>query len=163
MEKIGKPKDLVKYTSYNNIKNGVTSIFTLRIKAYIGVLALLSALFIYLLTTRTEIEAIVTREPGIMFTRINQTTSSNLFNYKLVNKTFNPKNIELKVLEPSSAELITFGGFSMVPDQEITAGRFMIILPNADLQGGKSTIKLGLFVEGEQIEVLETRFTGPQN
>ena len=163
MEKIGKPKDLIKYTSYNNIKKGVNSIFTLRIKAYIGVLAILSSLFIYLLTTRTEIEAIVTREPGIMFTRVNESTSSNLFNYKFVNKTFDPKNIELKVLEPNDAELVSFGGFPMVPDQEITSGRFMIMLPNTNLKGGKSTIKLGLFVEGEQIEILETRFTGPQN
>lgn len=162
MDKVGKPQNLIKYASYNNIKSGDKSIFTLRVKAYIGVLTVLATLFVYLLTTRADIEAIVTREPGVLFARVDNQHTSNLFGYKLVNKTFDEKKIELKVLAPEKAEVRLFGAFPVVPEQEIASGKFMVILPNSELNDGKATIKLALIVEGKQIEILETRFTGPR-
>ncbi|TNE72805.1 cytochrome c oxidase accessory protein CcoG [bacterium] len=162
MEKIGKPKQLIKYASYNNIKKGINEIFTTRVKAYSVVLTVLASLFVYMLTTRADVESIVTRVPGVLFARIDDQTSSNLFNYKLVNKTFEKKHIELKILSPSAADLRNFGEFPNVNPQDISEGRFMVILPNSNLEAGKAELVLGLFVDGKQVEEIKTRFTGPK-
>ncbi len=162
MEKIGKPKQLIKYASYNAIKKGINQIFTTRVKAYSVVLTILATLFVYLLTTRADIESIVTRVPGVLFARVDDNHTSNLFSYKLVNKTFDSKFIELKVLSPASAQFTNVGEFPVVQPQDIATGRFMIILPNTEISNGKADIRLGLFVDGKMIEEIETRFTGPQ-
>ena len=163
MTKIGKPKELIRYASYNQIKEDKKSIFTTRVKAYSSVLVVLMSLFVYLLTTRTEVEAIITRVPGILFAKVDDNTTSNLFSYKLVNKTFIDKEIELKIISPVSALLKPFGDFPTVPHQEIAEGRFMIFLPNAEMEKGRAAIKLGLYVDDEFVEEMTTQFTGPRD
>jgi polyferredoxin len=132
------------------------------VKAYSVVLTVLVTVFVYLLTTRTEIEAIITRVPGILFARVDDATTSNMYSYKVVNKTFDDKEMELKVVSPATAQLRLFNEFATIAEQSISEGRFMILMPNTELQAGKATIVLGLYVDGKLIENLETRFTGPQ-
>src|SRR6185436_2924825 len=55
MDKVGRPRGLVRFASLNNIEHGAPQHFTARMKLYAGVLAALIGLFLFLVFTRADV------------------------------------------------------------------------------------------------------------
>lgn len=55
MIKIGKPRGLIRFASYNAIRDGVKKLFTARVAGYSVVLTALLGVLVYLLFTRSEV------------------------------------------------------------------------------------------------------------
>ena len=70
MTSIKKPAGLIRYASENSIVKGVKLRFTTRIKAYTSVLALLLSLLIFLLVSRTDLDARLMRTAGMTYTSL---------------------------------------------------------------------------------------------
>ncbi len=88
MEKVNFPRGLIRYTSYNNIVKEQKLKITPRIIGYsmvfIGLLAIVSTL----LLVRKPIDTTILRTPGVMFQETADGYITNLYNIKIVNKTF---------------------------------------------------------------------------
>jgi polyferredoxin len=97
MDKIDKPRGLIRYASFNNIENKTPFTFTNRIIAYSVVLVLLIGVFTFALLGRSEIETTILRTPGTLFQETQDGNIVNIYNIQLANKTTNELTFELRL------------------------------------------------------------------
>ena len=89
MESINLPKGLIRYASENEIEKKEKFKITARMKGYIAVLVILIGVFSGMLFIRNNVEANILRLPGQLYERKDNNIISNVFTYKVVNKTNN--------------------------------------------------------------------------
>ncbi len=102
MLKIGKPKGLIRFASYNSIKDGVQKLINGRVIGYSLVLVVLLSVLGFALATRSDVETTVLKVPGTLYQRENGFIT-NLYNIECVNKTFNDISLDIRVAEPLGA------------------------------------------------------------
>lgn len=160
MDKVGKPRGLVRYASEENIADGKPWRFTGRMKAYTTVLVVLVCVLATLLLLRSDVETTILRTPGMMFQEREDGTITNLYQLKMVNKTNVDMPIELK-LEGIDGHLEMVGDNLLLKKQGLGEGAFFVVLDPADLKKLSTDIKIGVYSNGELIETVKTRFLGP--
>jgi cytochrome c oxidase accessory protein FixG len=162
MVKIGKPTGLIRYSSFNAIKDGVKKLFTPRVAGYSVVLLALVSVLVFMMATRSPVETTILRVSGTSYQMDSLGIVSNIFNVNIVNKTFEAIEIHLKVEDFPEAELTVPGGATIIlPPNGYHKGVMVLKLPNEKLPTTSIKIQLGLYRNGEKIESLSTRFAGP--
>ncbi len=161
MEKIGRPKGLIRYDSLSGIEKGVRKIFTPRVIGYTAILTLLIVLQGFLFATRSDIEVVVLRTPGMLFQKLDNGNISNLYNYQLVNKTTEDQtNISFRLAKPTG-QIKTVGEISDAKKQAISEGAFFVEIPPDELNGRKTKITIEVVQDEEVIDRIRTNFLGP--
>ena len=155
------PTGLIRYSSYNAIETGEKKIFTPRIIAYSVVLTLMIAVSSFFLSTRTPFEAIILRQPGTLYQTMNDSTYSNMYQYKLVNKTLQPTSFHIKIIKPEG-NVSMVGKNHKLPEQGIIEGRFFAQFHKKNIQLGKTKIIFGIYSDTTQIETVYSSFIGPE-
>ncbi|MEP2668520.1 MAG: cytochrome c oxidase accessory protein CcoG [Cyclobacteriaceae bacterium] len=162
MVKIGKPKGLIRYSSYTAIKDGVLKIFTPRIAGYSVVLTALVSLLLYFIVTRADIDTTVLKAPGTLYSKTEDGQITNVYNIEFVNKTFDDVALDVRVESPETASLLKIGDQQiLVPKEGILKGLFMIKLPEEEISSMKMNVVLGIYQDGKKIETANARFIGP--
>jgi cytochrome c oxidase accessory protein FixG len=162
MVKVNKPKGLIRYSSFNTIKNGKQKLFTPRIAGYVVVLTALMTILVYLVSTRKDIEMTVLKVPGTLYSKTDDGKITNMYSIEFVNKTFDDVPLELKIESPASASLMRVGGPDiLVPKEGILKGLYMVKLPPEEVRSMKMTVELGVYEHGKKIISTKARFIGP--
>ncbi len=161
MDKTGFERGLIRYDSENNIASGKKKIFTPRVIAYTGVLVVLMSVFVYLLFSRSEVEAIVLRMPGQLYQKVDENTFSNVYNFKLINKTADDKNYTFKLLSPEGRLETAGNAVILTKGSDLSEGALLIYLDKARMQGNKTPIEIGVYEGDRLVDKVETSFTGP--
>jgi len=162
MVKIGKPKGLIRYSSYSAIKEGVLNILTPRIAGYTAVLTVLLGLLTYFILTRADIDTTILKAPGTLYSKTDDGQIANVYNIEFVNKTFDDVLLDIRVESPQSASLQKIGDPNiLVPSEGILKGLFMIKLPESEISTLKMNVVLGIYQNGKKIESANARFIGP--
>jgi len=159
---INKPEGLVRYASENSIVNGVQLKFTTRIKAYTGVLVLLISLLVFLLASRTDLDARLMRTNGMTYTSLPDGRIENLYSLKLANKTHKDIAISLK-LENVKGEIAMVGSSNLVVKKEDYSNvQFFVKLNRDDVKGWKIPLQIGLYEGNVKIKTITANFMGPE-
>jgi polyferredoxin len=161
MERIGKPRGLIRYASLNGIERGEPLRVTPRLVGYTVVLLALIGVFLYLLFTRNDVETTLLRAPGALFQEMPDGRLSNLYVVKMLNKTHEEVTAELR-LEGIEGRLQVLGRPLRVGGGEQGEASVLIELEASRLSGGKTPVEIGVYVGGRQIDVLRTVFIGPR-
>jgi len=161
MDKIRRPRGLIRYASLNGIERGEKLKVTPRLIGYTVILAALIGLFFYLLFTRTEVQTTLLRAPGALFQEMPSGRISNLYLLKLVNKSHHEVPVALK-LENLPGELRVMGQELKVPPERLIEASVLIELAPADLAGGTTPLVIGVYKGDQRIETLKTVFVGPR-
>jgi len=161
MLKINKPKGLIRYASEEGITLNQPFKFTKRVIAYTAVLFILTTALMVLLFTRSDTETVILRTPGILFQERPNHQISNLFNYKIINKTnySYPVTFKLENID-GSIEFIS-DKHPVLQSGEISEGTFFIIVDEDKLNSIKTKIKIGVYHDKELLETIKTNFIGP--
>lgn len=161
MEKVDRPTGLIRYDSHSNIEKGEKRILTPRAWAYSFVLIALVIFQSFLFNTRSEVESLLLRTPGMLYQEQEDNYISNLYNYQLINKTNESiDNVEFRLLN-IEGRIKTVGSIQDIPKMEMVKGALFIEIKKEDLNDRKNKIKLELYSNGEPIDKLETNFLGP--
>ncbi len=161
MTAVGKPKGLVRYASENGIAQGAKLRFTGRMKFYSVLLIILASLLSFMLITRKNVDGTIVRAPGMLYQERGTDSISNLYVIKIVNKTIRDIPVELRI-ENAPGRIIEAQGQDIIVKKEGQGqASFFIILPKSFINERKTTIKVGLYEAGEQINILQTNFMGP--
>lgn len=161
MEKVERPKGLIRYASENSIQEGFQELFTGRVKAYSIVLVLLIAGFISLIATRDELSATITRFPGMTYQMRDNGTVSNLYQITLINKTFKPQTVDLKSLVPGfEVEMVGDQHWVLEPQSKVE-GRFFLVKNQNEVLTPQQKVDLSLLHNGEEIDEINTSFMAP--
>ena len=162
MISIQKPKGLIRYASENSITDGVQLKFSNRIKAYTAVLTLLISLLVFLLVSRTDLDARLMRTSGMTYTSLPDGRIENLYSLKLANKTHKDIAISLK-LENIAGEITVVGSSSMVVKQEDYNNlQFFVKLNRSEVKNWKTQLQIGLYENNVKIKTISAKFIGPE-
>ncbi len=162
MVKINKPKGLIRYSSYNAIKNGVQKLFTPRIAGYSVVLTLLISLLGYFIFTRADVQVTILKAPGTLYTKTDDGHITNLYQVELVNKTFEDLPLELKIESPSTASIMKVGEANLIiPKEGMMKRMYLVQIPENEIKEMKTIIELGIYAEGKRISHTKAKFVGP--
>jgi cytochrome c oxidase accessory protein FixG len=160
MDKVGRPRGLIRYDSYNGIAEGRKRIFTPRVIAYSVVLLILLVVNGLLLGSRHDVETILLRTPGKLFQVVDENTVSNLYNYQVINKTNKEMPIEFRLVS-EFGEIKLVGQPPVATQGKVAEGALFIEMPKAQLQGRKTELTVEVYSNGELIDKATTNFFGP--
>ncbi len=161
MDAVDLKKGLIRYTSEEQIQTGDAFVFSTRAKAFSVVLVLLIGIMSALLFSRTEIETTILRTPGMRYQTNDNGSISNLYNYKLINKS-NKDLIFHFIPVDSKIELKLVGHEPALIKQEVVEGAFFISAPLEYFKAGKAKTDLEIQDdEGRVIESVEISIMGP--
>ncbi len=160
MEKVEKPKGLIRYSSYNGIADKQSKLVDWRIGGYSAVLSILLGLMIFLLTTRIPIETTILRTPGVLYQETADELIRNLYNIKVVNKTYHDKPIQLKIQSPPNSR-ITMVAPLTVPSDDLGQTAFFIDIPKSKIREQKNPISIDVYSGSEFLETVKTTFIAP--
>ena len=165
MESINLPKGLIRFASEDEIEKKSKFKLTARMKGYIAVLTILTGIFIGLLFLRNDVEANVLRLPGQLYEHKEGNIISNVFTYKLVNKTTKDINdISFKLRKyKGEIKLVSTTDSFMVPGQELAEGTLFIEIDKSELSGDKNKLVIEVYSADELIETTTVNFLGPRN
>ncbi|MBL7846751.1 MAG: cytochrome c oxidase accessory protein CcoG [Cyclobacteriaceae bacterium] len=162
MVKINKPKGLIRYASYNSIKNGIQLLFTPRVIGYSVVLLALITILSFTLATRSDVETTVLKVPGTLFQRTDDGFFTNLYTIEFVNKTFDPLQLKVKVESPSTATLVLPEGSDiLLPAEGLMKRMCFIKLPADAISEARTIVIIGVYQEDRLLEKVKVKFVGP--
>ncbi|HXG46544.1 MAG TPA: cytochrome c oxidase accessory protein CcoG [Methylomirabilota bacterium] len=162
MDKIGRPRGLIRLASLNSIERGEKLRFTRRMQLYSGVLAALVALFLYLVFTRSEVETTFLRAPGTLFQLTADGFINNLYTVKVVNKSSRDLPVEFRVKDLPARLRVIGAGTLTAPGGQLAQGAVLIELPPNALAGASTPLQIGVYSNGRLIETVKTVFAGPR-
>ena len=105
MDKANMARGLIRYDSYNNISGTKKRIFSPRVIGYTAVFILLISVLSLLLANRKLIEVTIFRTPGTLYQEMIDGHITNMYNIKVVNKSYEKQEIYLNLISPSSGEI----------------------------------------------------------
>ncbi len=162
MEKINRPRGLIRYDSHHGIKNKTRFKFGSRLIGYSAVLVGLIGLLGYLLLSRSDIEATFLRVPGQTFQKTDDGKITNLYNVQFINKTFEDIPLELKIENQPQAEIQQVGHQSvLVPANDMLEAVYFIAIPVEKISQAKTPLRIAVYSEGRFIDRIKTNFLGP--
>jgi cytochrome c oxidase accessory protein FixG len=160
MEKIDRPKGLVRMDSYNGIVSKEHKLFNTRTIAYSAVLLVLIGLESFLFISRSDVETLLLRTPGMLYQEPEEGIISNLYNYQLINKTPDEYEVRMELMNiEGTIEYI--GQNPRTIKNEVSEGALFIKIPKDQLQGRKNSIKVNVYNGDELVDEVTTNFLGP--
>jgi cytochrome c oxidase accessory protein FixG len=164
MESIGYPKGLIRYASEDNIAKKKPFEFTARIKGYSSVLFILTGILVGMLFLRNDVEARVLRLPGQLYQHKENNIISNVYTYKVINKTSKDINdVSYKLLSHKGEIKLVSKHHFMIPKQGLAEGTLFIEINEAALKGDKDKLEIGVYSSDKLIETTITSFLGPRS
>lgn len=162
MDKVKRPRGLIRYASEENIAAKNPFAFTARLKAYSVALIALLGILSFILVSRPDIETRILRVGGQLYhLQAEEGTVSNLFNLHLVNKTFEEIPVELRLLDRAGRIDIVGNKDLTVPAEGNVQATFFIYLPLNETDSRTTTLKIGVFSGDRQISTTKTNFLSP--
>jgi cytochrome c oxidase accessory protein FixG len=160
MDKIEKPRGLIRFASANGILNRTKFKVTPRIAGYSIVLVLLIGVLALLMVNRRDIDVTILRTPGMLFQEQPGNKVSNLYNINITNKTFDDVPLSLK-LENISGELKIIGNELKINANEVTEAKFLVLLDKENIKMMNTPLTIGLYDKDKKIDEFRTTFLGP--
>lgn len=161
MDKINKPRGLIRYASENSIATGERLHYTARMKLYTGLCLIVLTILSILLATRNDVDATIMRTPGILFQERGTDSISNLYNIKVVNKTMKEVLLLVKMEDGNGNIEIIGKPYITVEKEGQGSGSFFVVLPKSRIHERSTHIKLALYEGNTKITVTKTNFLGP--
>ena len=119
-------------------------------------------MLVFLLVSRTDLDARLMRTAGMTYTAMPDGRVSNLYNLKLANKTHKDIPIHLK-LENMPGEITLVNSVNpVVKKEDYKALQFFVKLNRADLKSWKTPIVIGLYDSTKKIKTITAKFIGPE-
>jgi cytochrome c oxidase accessory protein FixG len=168
MDKINRPRGLIRYASLNSIEKSIGSAsggnakwkFTSRAIGYSALLTVLLTVFVILLANRTDFSVTVLRTAGLLYQEQPNDMISNLYDLNMVNKTFNEIPVTLK-LENIEGELKLVGNQIVLEPQGNIDAKFLVLLPKDELTKMSTPIDIGIYSRDNLIKKITTSFLSP--
>ncbi|WP_179334435.1 cytochrome c oxidase accessory protein CcoG [Winogradskyella costae] len=165
MESINLPKGLIRFASENEIEKKEPFKITARMKGYMAVLTILIGVLAGMLLLRSDVEARILRLPGQLYEHKDNGVISNVYTFKLVNKTSNEiDDLSFKLRGwDGDIHIVSTSETFIVKAQGIAEGTLFIELKQSDLSGDKNDVMIDLYSNGELIETTSVTFLGPRS
>lgn len=160
MDKVHRPKGLIRYASENGIAESKPLRITGRIKAYSFVLLILIGILAFLVISRSDVDTTILRASGKLYQEQSDNRISNLYNLRIINKTRRDVPITLKI-ESGTGEIQMMGKAVVVKKENEAKTTFFVMRKREDIHKRKTPMKIGVYSGSELLQTVSTNFLGP--
>ena len=158
MKKNKKKPGLIRYASQKGIEKGEKFRLTARNIAYTVFLIIILGITTSFFMNRGEIETTILRTPGMEYQEQPNEEISNLYNFKIVNKSNKNLDLEIKLIEPANGHIVV-SGKTMLKYSDKTEGVIVVYLKKQDIKLPKLKIRFGIYHQGKLLEQYTTSFS----
>lgn len=162
MSKMNYPKNLIAYTSENELAGGKTHWLRPRIIGYLTALLIMLSLFSYNVFTRTPLELTVMRDRGALFIATEQGHIENIYTLHLINMTPSEQQFDLSV--EGFNEFVVMGNVepTVAPASDLTYS-IRLSAPSATIPKGTTIIHFTATAQNDPSLSIrtESRFMAP--
>jgi len=159
MDKIGKPRGLIRLASEKEISENQGFKITPRMIGYSLLLVALMAFLSFLIFGRSDLETTILRTPGMLYQDQVDGTISNLYNVKIINKTIDTVDVELKLSGVEGRINMVRGSIRINPST-IYEDVFFIYIKPENLSQKKNDITIDVYENGKFLEDKDITFIG---
>lgn len=161
MDKVGRPRGLVRYASLNGIKTGAPLRFTPRMAGYSMLLGALALLLAFLVFTRSDVETLLLRAPGGLYQEMPGGRVANLYTVKVVNKSSHDLPVSFRLLNVEGRVQLAGGEVFVVPKEKLGERSLVVDIDASRLAGRRTPLVIGIFSGDRELERVKTVFVGP--
>jgi cytochrome c oxidase accessory protein FixG len=161
MDRINKPRGLIRYDSEKGISENVHKILNPRTIAYSVVLLILLGVVSTMLFLRADFETTILRQRGTLFQKYGEDSYSNIYEIEFVNKSRKRHEVAIKLIEPKG-KIVMMTDDIVVEKGEIGKGKFLTVLKTSELKSSRTILKFGLYSDNELVEEYEVTFVSPR-
>lgn len=161
MSRIDKPKGLIRYASEKEISTGTKAGMSPRIIAYSIVLFGLLVFFVTVLFGRPDVDVVVLRTPGTLYQPVGDDSLKNTYTINVVNKTRQEQKVDVSLIS-HDGHVRVIGGSIIVQPKEKESTVLYINMAQKDIISKKMDLKLGILMNGEQIDISKVTFISPK-
>lgn len=163
MDSVALPKGLIRYASEENIEKKVPFSFSLRLKGYTAVLFILIGVLTGMLFLRNAVEASILRIPGQLYQHKANGIISNVYTYKLINKTDQAlDSIHFELKNHTGTIRLVPHTFVQLEPNTIGEGTLFIEVLEGSLSGTKNQLEIDIYQGKKHIESTKAAFMGPR-
>jgi cytochrome c oxidase accessory protein FixG len=161
MDKIKKPRGLIKYASQSSLEGKQKSLITPRVIFYSIFLFLLVTLTSYLMFSKSDLDVLIMRSQGQLFQEQPNGKISNLYTLKIQNK-LNQSRILNFEIEGKNAEIQWVNGkIDTLNAEQETSKVLFVLLNKNEISQAKNQIYLLVKENHKVIKKIKTQFFGP--
>ncbi len=160
MKKVGFKPGLIRIASANEITDGKKFRLTGRIAAYSVLLLALITTLTLLFVLRNNTETNILRVPGSLYQDMG-TEISNMYNYKVSNKSNDTLRIEILPLT-SEGRIQPVGSWIEIGPQSIGEGVFLFFIVKEHVISSEIPVTFGIYSGDELLEKEKATFVGPE-
>lgn len=161
MDRIGRPRGLVRYDSLAGLARKPRKIFRARVMLYAVLMAALLWGFTYRLTSREAIALSVARSPGLPYLVQSDGKVRNTFNLHVTNTEAQSESISISVTGPSGVELLVPGQpLDVGPGERVNAEAF-VMLPADRIVSAETPLTFHVQQGGAVASSAQAVFLGP--
>lgn len=164
MEKVDLPSGLIRIDSKNNIENNREFKFTSKIMAYIVVMVILLISSVALVVTRESVEVNIFRAAGTTFSENSENRISNIFNLSLINKTFEDKKYDLKIVKSDQSigtSLFVIQKDSLIQSNSEKKKVFIIYKDKNTIRDNEIPMQIEVYIDSKYLKTLNLKFLAP--
>jgi cytochrome c oxidase accessory protein FixG len=161
MRRIGQPEGLIRLTSHEAMRTGGRPGLSWRVKAYAAVWVLLVAGVATLLASRKDVDVLVLRQPGTLYTTTAEGQIANFYTLQVFNRTERPVKFALEVLEPRGGRILPLGPLEEVGPHALLESRFLLQVPPDAVSAASTPVRIAIRSSGSPPDEVTTRLLGP--
>lgn len=160
MEKINKPLGLIRYASETELKQGPRRFWTNRVKAYTTLWMVLITVFVSLVVMRKDLQVSIFRSKGSTYMSDGEGNITNLYNLKLVNKTFHRMHVEVKSMLDNQ-ELKLLSDSLWVEPGAMRTLPVILRMKKADIRENTIPAEVSIYSDGKLMNTVKDKFLAP--
>jgi len=163
MEKVDKPKGLIRYTTEHSLEHEKTKLLRPRIIVYACLLSALFIAFITAIAMRSPLAVDILRDRGVLYRVLDAEHIQNVYNFKLMNKGKTPQTYTIQVKDLNAE--VSFDDALYVSPGDVGNLPVTLTVKASELSKAIQSIEFIISTEvaGETISVSEkSRFFSPQ-
>ncbi len=161
MERVARPRGLIRYTSDRAIRDGRGSWLTARSAGYAGVWLILVAALTFSFARRQDIDALILRQPGTLYTTLAGGDVANFYEVQVLNRRGRQETFTIEALEPRGATVTALGPLGPIEPYGVVDGRLFLRVPSGSLAGASTPVRFAVRTQAGIVQTIDSAFVGP--
>ncbi len=141
----------------HSLKHGLSA----RVVAYTGVWLILAVSVVVLLAGRRDLDVLILRQPGTLYTTITGGDVANFYTVQALNRTGRARAFTIEVVAPAGATISSLGELGDVGPYGLAESRVMLRLRPGDLRGANTPIQFAVRADDGVVQTIDSSFVGP--
>ena len=161
MERVRRPRGLIRLTSDRAVRDGGGTWLTARSAGYGAVWLILIAALTFSFVKRQDIDVLILRQPGTMYTTLAGGEVANFYEVQVLNRRGRPETFTIEVLEPRGATVTALSQLGQIGPYGVAEGRLLLRVPPGSLVGASTQVRFAVRTQAGLVQTIDSAFVGP--